>query len=306
MTEDFSSDWYKLAGLTPPEEVAPAMPTASTATVGRDADYAFGVTPWLPTERLKDRWLGDGLAFASEYESRFGGPPDYRAAAAVAAVEAFAMALEKAGTLEPKSVRDALAQVDFESLYGRVRFGADGQIALPQRVVQVQDGRLIESVIQHTAPLNPGNSGGPLLDSQGGMIGVNTAIIAYAQGLGFAVPATTADWVVSQLLTHGRVVRARLGLAGHTRPIDRRLARILGLVQGSVVEVLSVSERSPAARAGLRVGDWILALDGKPTSSIDALLRLLGPDQIGREASLSLVRGRERLTIEVTPERDAS
>jgi branched-chain amino acid transport system substrate-binding protein len=112
--------------------------------LGRDADYAFGVTPWLPTERLKDRWLGDGLAFASEYESRFGGPPDYRAAAAVAAVEAFAMALEKAGTLEPKAVRDALAQVDFESLYGRVRFGADGQIALPQRVVQVQDGRLIE------------------------------------------------------------------------------------------------------------------------------------------------------------------
>jgi S1-C subfamily serine protease len=181
-----------------------------------------------------------------------------------------------------------------------------GVVSATGRSLRGQNGRLIESVIQHTAPLNPGNSGGPLLDSQGGMVGVNTAIIAYAQGLGFAVPATTADWVVSQLLTHGRVVRARLGLAGRTRPIDRRLARILGLVQGSVVEVLSVSPQSPAARAGLRVGDWILALDGKPTASIDALLRLLGPDQVGREASLSLVRGRERLTIGVTPERDAS
>ena len=181
-----------------------------------------------------------------------------------------------------------------------------GVVSATGRSLRGQNGRLIESVIQHTAPLNPGNSGGPLLDSQGGMIGVNTAIIAYAQGLGFAVPATTADWVVSQLLTHGRVVRARLGLGGRTRPIDRRLARILGLVQGSVVEVLSVAQRSPAERAGLRVGDWILALDGKPTSSIDALLRLLGPDQVGRTASLALVRGRERLTIEVAPERDAS
>ena len=181
-----------------------------------------------------------------------------------------------------------------------------GVVSATGRSLRGQNGRLIESVIQHTAPLNPGNSGGPLLDSQGSMVGVNTAIIAYAQGLGFAVPATTADWVVSQLLSHGRVVRARLGLAGRTRPIDRRLARILGLVQGSVVEVLSVSPQSPAARAGLRVGDWILALDGKPTASIDALLHLLGPDQVGREASLSLVRGRERLTIGVTPERDAS
>jgi S1-C subfamily serine protease len=181
-----------------------------------------------------------------------------------------------------------------------------GVVSATGRSLRGRDGRLIESVIQHTAPLNPGNSGGPLLDSQGAVIGINTAIIAYAQGLGFAVPATTADWVVSTLLTHGRVVRARLGVAGGTRPIDRRLARILGLAQGSVVEVLSVQDGGPAQRAGLRVGDWILALDGEPTASIDALLRLLGPDHVGRKASLALVRGRERLTIEVEPETDAS
>jgi S1-C subfamily serine protease len=179
-----------------------------------------------------------------------------------------------------------------------------GVVSATGRSLRGSDGRLIDSVIQHTAPLNPGNSGGPLLDSAGGVIGINTAIIAYAQGLGFAVPATTADWVVGQLLTRGRVQRARLGLAGRARPIDRRLARILGLAQASAVEVLSLFDGGPAARAGLRVGDWILSLDGEATPSVDALVRLLGPDHIGRPATLALLRGRERLTRVVQPETD--
>ncbi|HVN37072.1 MAG TPA: trypsin-like peptidase domain-containing protein [Myxococcota bacterium] len=179
-----------------------------------------------------------------------------------------------------------------------------GVVSATGRSLRGQDGRLIENVVQHTAPLNPGNSGGPLLDSTGAVIGINTAIIAYAQGLGFAVPATTANWVVGQLLTHGRVQRARLGFAGRSRPIDRRLARIVGLTQPSVVEVLSLFEGGPAARAGLRKGDWLLSLDGRPTPSVDALLRLLGPEQIGRPATLALLRGRERLTLTVEPDAD--
>jgi S1-C subfamily serine protease len=179
-----------------------------------------------------------------------------------------------------------------------------GVVSATGRSLRGQNGRLIDSVIQHTAPLNPGNSGGPLLDSAGAVIGINTAIIAYAQGLGFAVPATTADWVVMQLLTHGRVRRARLGVGGRTRPIDRRLARILGLAQASAVEVLSLGEGGPAARAGLRIGDWILSLDGKPTGSLDALVRLLGPEHIGRPAQVTLLRGRERLSLTIHPETD--
>lgn len=179
-----------------------------------------------------------------------------------------------------------------------------GVVSATGRSLRGGNGRLIENVIQHTAPLNPGNSGGPLLDSAGRVIGINTAIIAYAQGLGFAVPATTADWVVSELLTHGRVQRARLGLSGRARPVDRRLARIIGLAQASAVEVLSIADGGPAARAGLRVGDWILSLDGEPTPSVDALLRLLGPDHLGRPATLALLRGRERLTLVVHPETD--
>jgi S1-C subfamily serine protease len=179
-----------------------------------------------------------------------------------------------------------------------------GVVSATGRSLRGRDGRLIENVIQHTAPLNPGNSGGPLLDSAGAVIGINTAIIAYAQGLGFAVPASTADWVVAQLLAHGRVQRARLGLVGRTRPIDRRLARILRLAQPSAVEVLSLAPRGPAARAGLRVGDWILALDAEPTASVDALPRLLVAERIGRPLELSVLRGRERIALSVEPEPD--
>jgi S1-C subfamily serine protease len=179
-----------------------------------------------------------------------------------------------------------------------------GVVSATGRSLRGGNGRLIENVIQHTAPLNPGNSGGPLLDSAGGVIGINTAIIAYAQGLGFAVPATTADWVVGQLLTHGRVQRGRLGLVGRTRPIDRRLARLVGLAQDSAVEVLSLAEGGPAARGGLRVGDWILSLDSESTPSVDALMRRLGPGHIGRPVSVVLLRGRERLTLVVHPETD--
>jgi S1-C subfamily serine protease len=104
-----------------------------------------------------------------------------------------------------------------------------GIVSATGRALRGRDGRLIENIIQHTAPLNPGSSGGPLLDSRGAILGINTAIIAQAQGIGFAVPASTADWVTSQLLRHGRVRRSRLGLMGRTRPVDLRLARRLGL-----------------------------------------------------------------------------
>jgi S1-C subfamily serine protease len=179
-----------------------------------------------------------------------------------------------------------------------------GIVSATGRALRSVDGRLIESVIQHTAPLNPGNSGGPLLDAGGAVIGINTAIIAFAQGIGFAIPATTADFVVSQLLQHGRVRRARLGLAGRNRPIDRRLARLLGLASNSAVEILSQSEASAAARAGLRAGDWLLTLDGQPTPSVDALIRLLTAERIGKPIEVALLRGRERLSVTVVPEAD--
>jgi branched-chain amino acid transport system substrate-binding protein len=121
------------------------VPSASfRAALGKDANYVFGMTPWLPGERLKDRWFGDASQFASAYEQKFRYAPDYHAAAAAAAVETYAMAIDAAGTLDPKEVREAIARLDFESVYGRVHFGDDGQIVLPQIVIQIQDDKVIE------------------------------------------------------------------------------------------------------------------------------------------------------------------
>ena len=111
--------------------------------LGKDADYAFGMTSWLPSASLKDTYFGDAAAFATEYKKRFGYEPDYHAASAVADVEAYAKAIEAAGSIDPAKLRDAIAKVDFESLYGRIQFNAVGQISLPQTVIQVQDGNVV-------------------------------------------------------------------------------------------------------------------------------------------------------------------
>ena len=122
-----------------------AVSTASFRTVlGTDANYAFGMTPWMPSARLKDRWFGDAEQFAEAFTQKFGYAPDYHVAAAVAAVETLVYAMEKAQTIESAEVRAAIQQLDFESVYGRIRFGSDGQIVLPQTVIQIQDGKVVE------------------------------------------------------------------------------------------------------------------------------------------------------------------
>jgi len=176
-----------------------------------------------------------------------------------------------------------------------------GVVSALGRGMRSQAGRLIENIIQHTAPLNPGNSGGPLLDSHGKVAGVNTAIIQGAQGIGFAVPAATAQWVLSQILSHGRVRRGYLGIAGRERVLDRRLVRALELVTDRGVEVMSMEAGGPAFGAGLQVGDIIVALGQEPVRHIDDLYRLLGELPFGEPVELSVLRGRNMKTVAVTP-----
>jgi S1-C subfamily serine protease len=176
-----------------------------------------------------------------------------------------------------------------------------GVVSALGRALRSREGRLIENIIQHTAPLNPGNSGGLLLDSRGRVVGINTAIIVMAQGIGFAIPANTARWVVSQLITHGRVRRGYLGLTGRQRPLGRRLVRFHNLADERAVEVVSVESDGPARKAGLREGDLVVALNEQAVTSIDDLHRFLAEWPINGPVTLTVVRGKERLAVDVMP-----
>ena len=176
-----------------------------------------------------------------------------------------------------------------------------GVVSALGRSLRGRDNRLIDGVIQHTAPLNPGNSGGPLADARGRVVGINTAIIARSQGLGFAVGAEIAAWVLGQLLARGRVRRGFLGVGGATRPLDRRLARAHGLTAATAVEVMSVDDGTPAARAGLRDGDIVHRLGERAVASIDELVRALRDLPPGQPTALGVLRRGQALTIAVTP-----
>ena len=176
-----------------------------------------------------------------------------------------------------------------------------GVVSALGRALRSTRGRLIESIIQHTAPLNPGNSGGPLVDSAGKVVGINTAIIAMAQGIGFAIPANTARWVVSQILTHGRVRRGFLGIAGRQRPLERRMVRFHGLNNNFAVEVISVESRGPAGLAGMRIGDLIVAIDGSSVQSVDDLHRFLSEWPIGQSVEIDIIRGNRREVLNLVP-----
>ncbi len=176
-----------------------------------------------------------------------------------------------------------------------------GVVSALGRSLRSTTGRLIENIIQTDVALNPGNSGGPLVDSRGRVVGINTAIIAIAQGISFAIPVDTAGWVVSELLTRGRVRRAYLGLSGQTRPVERRLARSLGLAQETAVEIVTVEPAAPAAQAGLREGDLIVSLDGAPVRRIDDLHRALAAGAVGVPLVLGIVRAGAQMESTVTP-----
>ena len=176
-----------------------------------------------------------------------------------------------------------------------------GVVSSLGRTLRSNQGRLIENIIQHTAPLNPGNSGGPLLDSAGKVVGINTAIIAMAQGIGFAVPADTAKWVVSQILTHGRVRRGVLGIAGRQRRLNRRAVRYHGLEQSEAVEILSVENAGPAGLAGLQVGDLIVAINTSKVQSVDDLHRFLSEWPVGQPVEIKILRGTSQKRLTVVP-----
>jgi len=169
------------------------------------------------------------------------------------------------------------------------------------RSLRGASGRLIDNVIQTDAALNPGNSGGPLVNTRAEVIGVNTAIIRPAQGICFAIASNTARWVAAWLIKDGRIRRSFIGVAGQNVPLLRKLIHHHRLQQETGVLVAAIEADSPAARAGLREGDILLALDGAPTPSVDALHKLLTGDRIGERAILTFLRGVELRRHAVIP-----
>lgn len=164
-----------------------------------------------------------------------------------------------------------------------------GVISALGRSLRSRAGRLIENVIQTDAALNPGNSGGPLVDSRGYVIGINTAIIQYAQGICFAIPVNTMRWVVTQLIREGKVVRGFLGISGQTVPLPVRVVRYFQLDHDSGVQVVDVAKGSPAHRAGFKEGDIIISLGGRQVTSVDDIHRRLTREAIGRSLVVVLL-----------------
>lgn len=176
-----------------------------------------------------------------------------------------------------------------------------GVISALGRTLRAETGRLIENVIQTDAALNPGNSGGPLVDSRGFVIGINTAVIAGSQGICFAIPVNTAKWVASQLIRDGRVRRAYLGVSAQTVSLSRRLAVIHRIEAPTAVRITEVHSDTAAARAGVRPGDLIVRAGARPVVSLDDLLLALGGHAVGSMLILHVIRGEDAAAVTTYP-----
>jgi S1-C subfamily serine protease len=176
-----------------------------------------------------------------------------------------------------------------------------GVISALGRSMHAQSGRLIDNIIQTDAALNPGNSGGPLVNSAGEVVGINTAMIRPAQGICFAIASNTAKFIAGWLIKDGKIRRSYIGVAGQNVPIHRRIVRFYGLPLETGVLVVSVEKNSPAERAGVREGDLIVAFNGQSIGSVHHLHRILVGEQINVNASLTIIRHTEKLDVPVLP-----
>jgi S1-C subfamily serine protease len=176
-----------------------------------------------------------------------------------------------------------------------------GIVSALGRSMRGQDGRMIEEVIQHTAPINPGNSGGPLVDSGGRLIGINTAIIAFAQGIGFAVPSKTLRWVYGELLTHGRVRRRQLGVIAETVQLSHSMIVEHDLLTDRAVRIVEVRDRRKETH-GLEPDDLLVALNDRIVSSIDDVHRILAQIPESIPLAATIIRDERRLTIDIQME----
>ena len=224
----------------------------------------------------------------------------------LAVIRVYAPQLRPARLGESKSIRVGQLAIAIGSPYGFQCTVTAGVVSALGRSFRANTGRLIDDIIQTDAALNPGNSGGPLVNSRGEVIGVNTAVILPAQGICFALSIDTAKYVAGWLIKEGKIRRSYIGVGGQNVPLHRRLVRHYQLPAASGVLVISVAPGGPAARAGLREGDVLVEFSGQPVSSIDALHKLLTSERIGAKSQLTIIRGSEKLGLQITPAESAT
>ena len=202
---------------------------------------------------------------------------------------------------DSRTVRVGQVAIAIGNPFGFQHSVTSGVVSALGRSLRGRSGRLMDDVLQTDAALNPGNSGGPLVTTRGEVIGVNTAMIQPAQGLSFAIASNTARFVAAKLIRDGRIRRSYIGVAGQNVPVPRAIARAHAIAVASGILVTSIEVRSPAAVAGLRDGDVIIAFAGTPVSGIDDLHRHLGEDRIGIATPVVVLRGSARRQLTIVP-----
>jgi S1-C subfamily serine protease len=243
--------------------------------------------------------LSDGRVAAAEL---VGDDPD----SDLAVIKIGAAGLPYVRLADSSKLRVGQIAVAIGSPYGFQHTVTAGIVSALGRSMRGQTGRLLDNIIQTDAPLNPGNSGGPLVDSTGGIIGVNTAVILPAQGICFAIASNTAERVAIALIREGRVRRAYVGVGGQDTPIGRRMVRHFALAHESGIRVSTVEKASPAAAAGVREGDIIVSFGDEPVTSVDDLHRLLTDARIGAGVDIAVLRRDRHITLRITPRESPS
>jgi len=302
-------DAYSEAVVRAVERAAPSVVHVAVRSRGRPGEAGgsgFVLAPdgFLMTNShvvhgAMERWVT--LADGSRWPARLVGD-DPESDLAVLRVDATGLVPIPRG--DSRALRVGQLVLALGSPYGFQATVTAGIVSALGRSLRARSGRLIENVIQTDAALNPGSSGGPLVDSRGAAVGVNAAAVLPGQGVCFAIPLHAAERVAAALIRDGRVRRARIGVGGQTVPVPRALARHHELASGTGVKVLSVEKGEAADEAGVVRGDVIVGLDGQAVSDVDDLQRLLGEAAIGRPVRLTLLRLTEKHDLVIVP-RDA-
>jgi len=302
-TEEQLWDAYSKAVVTATQRISPAVVNIEVRSPvrGGGSGFVFTSNGYVITNShvvhnatLIDVTLADGRKFPADV---VGDDPHTD----VAVIRMDTKDLSPAPLGNSQSIQPGQLVVAIGNPYGFQATVTAGVVSALGRSLRSQSGRLIDGVIQTDAALNPGNSGGPLVNSRGEVIGVNTAIILAAQGICFAIPINTAKFVAGELIRRGKIRRAYLGVAGQDVPVHQRLRRYYGLTQEKGILIIGIEKDSPAKKTGLLEGDILIHVNRQAVSGIDDLHRLLTEESIGRPVALTVLRGTDKFEAVIVP-----